>query len=748
MGNVIDYNLPDPAIEEKVNKLIAQMTLAEKVGQLVQKGPFQFADWQAVMEKRDLAEQQGKPFSYHDEVPAEFEAHIRTGRTGTVMCDDPQVTNYLQHLAVNESRLHIPLLIAADVIHGYRTIFPIPLAESCTWNPKLIEEAERIAAEEASSRGVNWIFAPMVDIARDPRWGRVAEGSGEDPCLGALIARAKVRGFQSANLVSGRRVAACPKHYVAYGAAEAGRDYNSVDVSERTLREVYLPPFKDAFDAGASSTMSAFNDIAGVPASANPLTLRTVLRDEWQWRGVVVSDFNAIGELVNHGIATNLKEAAQKAILAGVDIDMESDAYARHLAELVEEGTVPIEVVDEAVRRVLRLKFNLGLFERPFTDEKLAQEVILQDEFRAHALAVARQSVVLLKNKADLLPLKPGALRLAVIGPLANSPEDMLGTWRCAGQAEDAESILQGICSYLPGSAFTFVAGCSLTGSDRHDFRRAVSAAEESDVVISVIGEGADLSGEACSRAHLGLPGIQQELVDSIAAAGKPMIGVLICGRPLVVPRLAEQLDALLVAWHGGIRAGQAVADILFGVVNPSGKLTASWPRAEGQIPVYYAHRNTGRPAEGDGTLQFDLYYRSTYLDEPNAPLFHFGFGLSYTRFEYSGMAVETPHLSQGGTLAVRAQIKNVGKRAGAEIVQLYIRDLTASVARPVKELKGFQRITLAPSETQTVRFELPARELGFYRSDMQYIVEPGLFTVWIGPNSAEGLEGKFKVTG
>lgn len=746
--NIKNYNELDPVLETKVNGLLAKMTLLEKVGQLVQKGPFALADWKAVMQKRDLAVQQGKPFSYHDEVTPEFEALISEGRTGTVMCDDPHVTNYLQRLAVNESRLHIPLLVAADVIHGYRTIFPIPLAQSCTWNPDLIEQAERIAAEEASARGINWIFAPMVDIARDPRWGRIAEGSGEDPFLGAAIARSRVRGFQSGGLKSGHRVVSCPKHYVAYGAAEGGRDYNTVDISERTLRDVYLPPFKSGFDAGAGSTMSAFNEIGGVPASVNPLTLRTILRDEWRWPGVVVSDYNSVGELVNHGVAADLKDAARVAILSGVDIDMESNAYARHLADLVIEGAVPVAVVDEAVRRVLHLKFSLGLFENPFIDEKVAQGVILKDDFQAHALEVARQSIVLLKNKADLLPLKPGAARLAVIGPLANSQEDLLGTWRCAGRAEDAESLLQGIRTYLPESAFIFMEGCSLTTSDRNGFSQAVSAAEDADLVILAIGEGAEMSGEARSRAHLGLPGIQQELVDAIAATGKPMIGVLMCGRPLVIPHLADQLDALLVAWHGGIRAGQAIADVLFGAVNPSGKLTASWPRAEGQIPVYYAHKNTGRPAEGDGTLQFDLYYRSTYLDEPNAPLFHFGFGLSYTRFEYAGMTVETPRLSQGGSLVVSAQVKNIGKRAGTEIVQLYLRDQVGSVTRPVKELKGFQRITLEPLEMQTVRFKIPVRELGFIAQDMQVVVEPGVFTVWIAPNSAEGLEGTFEVTG
>lgn len=745
MSNVTLNNTLETKIEKRCDELLSQMTLPEKVGQLVQKSPFGLADWDAVLKKAAQVEARGKAFSYHDAVTPEFEALIREGRTGTVMCDDPQLTNYLQRLA-RDSRLHIPLLVAADVIHGYRTIFPIPLAQACTWNPDLVEKAERIAAEEASARGINWIFAPMVDIARDPRWGRIAEGSGEDPYLGRALAVARVRGFQSADLETGRRVAACPKHYVAYGAAEGGRDYNTVDISERLLRDVYLPPFKAAFDAGAGSTMSAFNDIGGVPASANPFTLRTILRDEWGWPGVVVSDFNAIRELVNHGVAADLKDAARLAILAGVDIDMESGAYASHLAELVEEGAVPVEVVDEAVRRVLQLKFNLGLFDDPFIDETRAGQIIPRDDFRAHALEAARQSIVLLKNESDLLPLGREKIRLAVIGPLADNRGDLLGAWSSAGRAEDAETILQGIKIYLPESAVEFVQGCSLYGNESEDFSEAVAAARHADVIVLAVGEGADLSGEAHSRAHLGLPGRQQELADVLAATGKPIVAVLLTGRPLVVPRLVEQTEALLVAWHGGIRTGQAVADVLFGTCNPSGKLAVSWPRAEGQIPVYYAHKSTGRPAEGGGTVQFHEPFRSTYLDEPNTPAFQFGFGLSYTRFAYADLEVETPSVSMDGTLVVTAAVRNTGPRAGTEIVQLYVRDRVASVTRPVKELKGFRRVTLQPGETQRVRFEVPVRELGFVGPEMHCIVEPGSFTVWIGPDSESGLEGKFEV--
>jgi beta-glucosidase len=739
------YNKIDSSVEARVDDLLQRMTLAEKVGQLVQESPFAPIDWAAVMQQMKQAEQAGQPFAIPLELRPDSEERIRAGKVGVINSADPALTNRLQRAAVEGSRLHIPLLVGHDVIHGFRTVFPIPLAEACTWNPELIEQASRVAAEEASAHGVNWTFAPMVDIARDPRWGRIAEGAGEDPLLGMAMARARVRGFQSSDLTSGRRIAACPKHYVGYGAAEAGRDYNTVDISERTLREVYLPPFKAAFDAGAGSTMSAFNEISGVPGTCNTFTLRTILRNEWGWPGVVISDYNAIGELVQHGVAADLKDAARLAILAGVDIDMESGAYAQHLAELVEEGAVPGETVDAAVRRVLRLKFALGLFENPYTDEALAGQITLRDDFRALALQVAQESMVLLKNEGGVLPLGRSG-RIALIGPLADNRSDLLGTWAISGRAADVETVREGMRAYVSDDQLIYAQGCPISDGEGVDIPAAVAAAHAADVVVLVVGESADMSGEAHSRAHLGLPGHQQELLDAIATTGKPIVGVLMCGRPLVIPRLVEQVDALLVAWHGGIRAGRAVADLLFGAANPSGKLTASWPRAEGQIPVYYAHKNTGRPAEGTGTAQFYEPFRSTYLDEPNAPLFPFGYGLSYTTFAYSDLEVETPIVGRDGVLIVSAMIRNTGDRAGAEVVQLYVRDLVASLTRPVKELKGFQRIMLQPGEAQRVRFELPARELGFIGLDMNYIVEPGSFKIWIGPDSSGGLEGTFEV--
>jgi beta-glucosidase len=747
-GNIIHYNQLDPAIEKRVNDLLSRMTLAEKVGQLVQQYPFSGIDWDFIKQQKAQAEEQGQAFIFHKVLPPEVDAFLMEGKTGTVSCSDVRTTNHMQRLAVEESRLHIPLLVANDVIHGFRTIFPIPLAGSCSWNLELLEQAERVAAEEASANGISWIFSPMVDIARDPRWGRIAEGAGEDPYLGSAIAQAKVRGLQGRDLRSGNQIVACPKHYVGYGAAEAGRDYNTVDISERTLRDVYLPPFKAAFDAGAGSTMSSFNEISGVPGTCNSFTLSEILRHEWQWPGVVISDFNSIGELIRHGVAADLKDAARLTILAGVDIDMESGAYTNHLVELVEEGSVPLDVVDESVRRVLRLKFALGLFENAYTDETLAERVMLKPEFRALALEVAHQSMVLVKNQDDLLPLGVGKRRLALIGPLADNRPDLLGCWAGAGQAADVDTVLQGIKHYLPESAVTCVAGCPLDGESPVDFSEAIKAARAADVVVLVVGEGEALSGESHSRTHLGLPGRQQELVDAIALQGKPIVCVLMCGRPLVIPRLVEQADALLIAWHGGIRAGQAVADILFGAVNPSGKLTASWPRTEGQIPLYYAHKSTGRPAESSGTTQFDEPFRSTYLDEPNTPAFQFGYGLSYTRFEYRDLKVETPSVRMDGTLMVSATIKNAGERAGTEIVQLYIRDLVATVTRPVKELKGFTRVALQPGEERRVRFEVAAKDLSFHGLDLQYLVEPGDFKVWIGPDSDRGLEGEFVIAG
>ncbi len=741
------YNQISPDIEARVEKLLGQMTLPEKVGQLVQcspHAPFDVAEWLA-QEKQ--AGETGQPVTIQPKPLDQLDELIRTGSVGSLLnLIEPATINHCQKVALEQSRLGIPLLIGCDVIHGFRTIFPIPLAESCTWNPAMLEQASHVAAEEASVTGINWNYAPMVDIGRDPRWGRIAESAGEDPFLGMAMARARVHGFQSTNLASNRRIVACPKHYVGYGAAEAGRDYNTVDVSERTLRDVYLPPFRAAFDAGAGSVMTAFNELSGIPATANPLMLRTILRQEWGWAGVVLSDFEAVKELIPHGIAADLKDAARLSLSAGLDVDMASNAYAKHLSALVSAGELPLDLVDDAVRRVLRLKVHLGLFEHAFVDEDLPAQIYLRDDFRALALNVAQESMVLLKNEGNLLPLVPGQARLAVIGPLADNRVDLLGSWAFFGRQQDVETVCEGLQAYLKDDDWVYEPGCPIQEVGPDGISAAVAAAQSADAVILVLGESADMSGESHSRAHLGLPGRQQELVDAVAATGKPIICVLMSGRPMVIPRLTGQVGALLIAWQGGIRAGRAVADLLFGAANPSGKLTACWPRAEGQIPIYYASKNTGRPAAEAGTRQFAEIFKSVYLDEPNSPLFPFGFGLSYTQYEYRDLQIKRPKMSLYDTLVVSAVIKNIGMRVGSEVVQLYVRDLVGSVTRPVKELKGFQKISLQPGQEQTVQFEVPIHELGFTGRDLSYIVEPGDFKVWIGPDSVRGLEGDFVV--
>jgi len=709
-------------IRARVDALLAQMTLEEKIGQMNQVTPHWTSD---------------------------LEAQLRTGQIGSILgIIDPTEINRFQRIAVQESRLGIPLLIGNDVIHGYRTVFPIPLAEACTWDPALQEQASRVAAAEAAACGTDWIFAPMVDICRDPRWGRIAEGAGEDPFLGRAMARARVRGFQSAGLPGRRRIVACPKHYVAYGAAEAGRDYNSTDPSERTLRDVYLPPFKAAFDEGAGTTMSAFNEIGGIPATANSFTLKRVLREEWGFADMlVVSDYNAIAELVAHGIAADLKEAARKAIMAGVDMDMMSFAYIRHLADLVREGSVPEAAIDAAVRRILALKFALGLFDHPYIDEMLPAQVILHPEHRALALEVARRSMVLLKNDG-LLPLRVAPTsKIALIGPLADDHAAPLGCWAWMGRPEDVESVLDGFQACLPaGIELDHVRGCAVWRDPFEEFGRAEAAARAADVAVLVLGEDAHMSGEARSRAYLDLPGRQQALLERVLTTGTPTVVVLMSGRPLVLTPWIDRVNAVLQAWHGGIRAGRAVAEILLGQVNPSGKLSVTFPRALGQVPIYYAHKNTGRPLQGTGTLQFADPFWSRYIDEENEPCFPFGYGLSYTTYRYDNLQIETPVVEMGGTLRVSATVTNTGTMAGEEVVQLYVRDLVGSVTRPVKELKGFQRIALAPGESVRVSLAVPADELGFHGPDNRYIVEPGAFRVWIGPNSVEGLEGEFEL--
>lgn len=718
-----NFNTVIPEIEVKIDALLAEMTLEEKVGQTVQ-------------------------VKIHEGNRKEMIERLGNGQIGSVLTIyGVDNINAIQKVAVEDSRLGIPLLIGCDVIHGYRTIFPIPLGESSTWDMDLIEESARIAAEEATANGIHWTFAPMVDICRDPRWGRIAEGAGEDPYLGEVISTARVHGFQS-KLSNGYKMVACPKHFAAYGGAEAGKDYNSVDISERRLRDIYLPPFKAAFDAGAGTTMSAFNEINGIPASANPFTLQQILRNEWDFTGLVVSDWNSVGELIPHGVADGYKEAARQAFMAGVDLDMTSGAYHNHLAELIHTGKIPETRLDEAVRQILRIKFMLDLFENPFTDSSKAESAILKPEYLQTALEVTTKSMVLLKNQSNILPINTDEVkRIAIIGPLADDHHEILGTWHRIGRDEDTESVLDGIRAVLPGDVeLTHTQGCDIAGQRPTNTISAVTAAQKADLVIMVLGEAEEMSGEAHSRAHLGLPGRQQFLLEAVHATGTPVVVVLMSGRPLAIPWVAENIPAILCAWHGGLRTGRAVADILFGNANPSGKLTASWPRTEGQIPVYYAHKNTGRPLGGMGGFQFQKYHFTEFIDEEVTPLFSFGFGLSYTSFDYSDLQVLTPKLTVDYTLKVSTVITNTGELPGEEIVQLYIRDLVGEVTRPIKELKGFQKISLQPGESQTVFFEVPVQRLGFHGLDMQYKVEPGDFKVWVGPNAAEGLEGSFQV--
>jgi len=583
----------------------------------------------------------------------------------------------------------------------------------------------------------------MVDIARDPRWGRIMEGAGEDPFLGAAMARARVLGFQGKDYSAPDRVLACAKHWVAYGAAEAGRDYNATDVSEWTLREVYFPPFKAAVDAGVGTFMSAFNDLNGVPASANSFTLTKVLRDEWKFDGFVVSDYTAVDELINHGIAANEIDAARAALTAGVDMEMVSRFYNRHGPELFREGKLSQKTIDEAVRRILRIKFRLGLFDHPYTDEAHEKRIMLSKENLAASLDVATLSMVLLKNDNHLLPLSNKAHSIAVIGPLADSRSDMMGAWSGDGRTEDAVTLLQGVKAKVgPAVKINYAKGCEITGDKTDGFDEAVRAAKESDLVILAVGESADMTGEAASRSSLDLPGRQLDLVKIVRATGKPVVIVLMNGRPLTINWIAEHMPAILETWFAGTQAGNAIADVIFGDVNPGGKLPVTFPRSVGQIPLYYNHMNTGRPPDPKNK------YSSKYLDVDWTPLFPFGYGLSYTQFAISNLQLSASTIGLNDKLTVSVDVANTGQRRGDKVVQLYIRQIAASRTRPVRQLKGFERITLEPGEKRRVTFTLPPEERGFYNRDMHFVVEPGDFKIFIGDSSVGGLEGNFRVIG
>jgi beta-glucosidase len=695
------------------------MTLAEKLGQLQQLDG-------------DFPTGAGRP--------EQFEM-VRKGTLGsTLNVRGAKNVNELQRAAL-ASRLKIPHLFAFDVIHGYRTIFPVPLGEAASFDPKAAELSAYIAAKESRSAGVAWTFAPMVDIARDPRWGRIVEGAGEDTFLGVEFAKARVRGFQGTDYSQPDRVLACAKHWVAYGAAQGGRDYNTTDISENTLYNVYFPPFKAAADAGADTFMSSFNDLNGVPATANRWVMTDVLRKEWKFDGFVVSDYTAVMELLNHGIAKDESDAAQLALNAGVDMEMVSRFYNTHGEQLLKDRKLTAATIDEAVRRILRVKYRLGLFDKPYTDESLEAKTLLAPEHRKAAREIAAKSFVLLKNDRQTLPLRKNIDELAIIGGLADSKEDVLGSWNGDGKVADAVTLLEGVRNKLGNNTkIRYAKGCDAKCEDTSEFNKAVDAAKDSDFTILVVGESAAMSGEAASRSNLDLPGRQLDLVKAIHATGKPYAVVLMNGRPLTINWVAENSPAILETWFAGTEAGNAIADVLFGDVNPSGKLPVTFPRSIGQIPIFYNMMNTGRP------FKEAEKYTSKYLDIPNTPLYPFGYGLSYTNFQLSNVRLSSKQIAPTGSLTVSVDVQNTGSRDGTEVVQLYIRDLVGSVTRPVKELKGFERVALRAGEKRTVTFTLKPEQLGFYNAANKFVVEPGDFKVWVSQSSDGGLEDNFTV--
>ncbi|WP_423148824.1 beta-glucosidase BglX [Rubrolithibacter danxiaensis] len=720
----------DPTTK-KIDDLIAKMTFEEKAGQLnfrvagVVTGPTATPMEAKVLE--DLVKQ-GKVGGFFNGYGAEF-------------------TRRLQQTAMENSRLKIPLLFGGDVVHGFKTIFPIPLAQAASWDMDEIEKAERIAAIEASAAGINWTFAPMVDISRDPRWGRIAEGSGEDAYLGSKIAIARVKGFQGNDLKSASSILACTKHFAAYGAAEAGRDYNVADMSERTFRDVYLPPYKATIDAGVATFMAAFNEVEGVPAHGSDYLLNQILRKEWGFKGLVVSDYNGINEMISHGVVSDQPEAVELAIEAGVDMDMQGEAYINQLPKLVKEGKVSMATLDQAVRRVLKLKFDLGLFENPYKYSNVAREQneILTKEHLDAAKILAEKSMVLLKNANNLLPLSKEVKTLAVIGPLANNKKDLNGTWAFFGNANDPVSILEGIKQKVSkNTKVLFAEGADIKGESRDKFTEAVNVAKQADVVVLCIGENSDMSGEAASRSMLDLPGVQQEFTDELVKTGKPLVVLLTSGRPLTIEKLDKTVPAILQTWFLGTQTGPAVASVLFGDYNPSGKLPVTFPRNVGQIPVYYNHKNTGRPYDEAKDPQGNVKYASKYLDVLNSPLYPFGYGLSYTSFDYSDIKLSKTEISMNEKLEVSVEVKNSGKRDGEEVVQLYVQDLVGSVTRPVKELKGFKKIKLKAGESKEVTFQLSSDNLAFHKRDMSFGAEPGKFKVFVGTSSADVKEAGF----
>ena len=722
-------------IEQKVSALLNQMTLEEKIGQMNQYNGF----WDLT----GPAPSSGNAAKKYD--------HLRKGYVGSMLnLRGVKNVRKIQKIAVEETRLGIPLIIGFDVIHGYETLSPIPLAESASWDLEAIKKSAEVAAEEAAAAGINWTFAPMVDISRDARWGRVMEGAGEDPYLGSKIAFARVKGFQGSDLSKHNTLAACAKHFAAYGFAESGREYNTVDVGTSTLNNIVFPPFQATIDAGVRTFMNAFNELNGIPATGNTNLQRTILKDKWKFDGFVVSDWGSIEEMVTHGHAKDGKHAAQIAANAGSDMDMESYLYVNELAALVREGKVKEAYIDDAAKRILRVKFELGLFDDPYKycDERREKDVIGQPAFHEAALDMAKKSIVLLKNDNQLLPLKKQGQKIALIGALASDKTSPLGSWRIAAKDNTAISVFEGMQAYT-GNQLTYAKGADVSlgqtkfidelkinTTDRSEFPQAIAVAKTADVVVMVLGEVGYQSGEARSRTDLGLPGVQQDLLEAIYKVNKNIVLVLNNGRPLVLNWHQEHLPAIVEAWQLGTQSGNAIAQVLYGDYNPSGKLPMSFPRAVGQVPIYYNYKNTGRPLIPIPNTVFWSHYQ----DVENSPLYPFGYGLSYTTFEYSDLKTQVVSATE---VSVSVTLKNTGKFTGKEVVQLYIKDHYASVTRPVRELKGFELVRLEANESKKIEFTLSEKELGFYDNEGKFIVEPGDFSIFVGGDSNTTLQSK-----
>ncbi|SHH57806.1 glycoside hydrolase family 3 N-terminal domain-containing protein [Virgibacillus chiguensis] len=716
----------------QIKDLVSKMTLDEKIGQVIQLAtPF----FKGASDEGQIT---GPMKEMH--IPDHMLQHI-----GSVLgASGAKETRSIQEQYLQDSRLRIPLLIMSDIIHGYKTIFPVPLAIGSSWDLELAEKSATIAAKEAAVSGVHVTFAPMVDLVRDPRWGRVMESTGEDSYLNSAFAKAQVRGFQGSDLKNDHEsVASCVKHFAGYGAAEGGRDYNTVNMSERELRESYLPAFKAALEAGSKLVMTAFNTVDGIPASANKLLMRDLLREEWNFDGVVISDWGAVKELIPHGVASDEKEAAMKAITAGVDIEMMTGCYANHLQQLIETNAMDVELLNEAVIRILQLKDELGLFDDPYrgADEKREAEVVMCSAHRQAARDIAAKSCVLLKNEQDVLPLAT-TQKMALLGPFANS-NDILGPWSWLGDKNEAIPLDVGMRNQLPASQLYVANGCGVNNHCEQDLSKAIELAKQSDVVVLALGESSEMSGEAGSRTNIQLPQAQLDLVAAIAKLGKPTVAVLFNGRPLDLHGVVDQVDAVLEAWYPGTEGGTAIADILFGNVNPSGKLTMSFPYNVGQIPVYYNSYNTGRP---QGAINAQERYVSQYLDCPNEALFPFGYGLSYTYFKYSDLELSSDLMTPDKPITVKVKVTNAGDVAGEEVVQLYIRDLVGEVVRPLKELKGFQKISLQPGEERVVMFTLTEEQLRYHHADLSYHSDEGRFDLYVGANSQDVMTISFNL--